>query len=126
MPVSLADDLVLGFFGDRVYLHLFDRPGGRPHAELDLRTLECRARCAGCRAYPVPVAEEQLAVRSDIDDEDHLVLEILLLRYQNAHIISADKPCFDRKHMDKRSGVDLETEVTRFDIKGALHCGYER
>ena len=59
----------------RVDADPLDRAGRRPLAAADLRALERRAGRARRGEQPLAVAEHDLGVGADVDDEVHLVAE---------------------------------------------------
>ena len=81
---------------------------------------------AGGGEEPLAVSHDHLPVRAHIDDEDHLIPAIGLLRDQDPHIVRTHETRFDGEDVDIGGGVDLKTEIARLDIQTAVYGGGER
>ena len=74
----------------RIDAHALDRTRGRTLAARDLRALERRPGRARGGEESVAVAEHDLGVRPDVDDEVHLVPEVRALGEDDAGRVGAD------------------------------------
>ena len=93
VPLVLPDDLITGLVADRIDFHALDGARRGPHPESDLRPFEGRPRRAGGRKQAVLVAEVDLAVGADIDNQLDLVAVVRFLRQQHRHVVRADEAC---------------------------------
>ncbi len=119
-PALLADDLEGNLERSGIDPDPLDRPGGRPHAEADVRPLEGGTGGAGCGDELRLVSHDQFAVRPHVDDEDHLLAAVGLLRDQDPHVVRPDETRLDREQMDVGARMDRQAEVARLDVERAV------
>ena len=115
-PKLAADDLDLGLQRLTVDAHPLDRAGGRALAGGDLRAFEGRARGRGRGQQPLAVAEHDLGIGADIDDQHGLVGPVRGFGEHDARRIGADVARDTRQDVDTRAGIDVELDV------GRRHC----
>ena len=84
---DLETDL-LGLFIDD---NLFNRSWSSTHSEFHLSALKGRAGGAGCGDQLLPIAQNELAIRSDINDQFDAILIIGFFGNQNPYIVRTDK-----------------------------------
>ena len=89
----------------RVDPHPFDRAGRRALPAGDLRTLERRAGRARRREQAVAVAEHDLGVRADVDDQVDLVAEVRALGQDHAGGVGAHVPGDAGQQVGTRAAV---------------------
>ena len=97
----------------RVDPHPLDRPRRRPLPTGDLRPFERRAGRARRCEEPLAVAENDLRVRPDVDDQHRLVLLVRSLRQDHARGVGPDVPGDAREDVGARALVDRQPELTR-------------
>ena len=97
--------------GLRVDAHALDRPRRRPLSAGDLRALERRAGRARRGQQALAVAEHDLGVRADVDDEVHLVAEVRSLGEDDARGVGTDVARDAGQDVRPRAAVHGEAEV---------------
>ena len=104
----------------------FDRTGRGSLATADLRSLERRPRRAGRGEHPVAVAEHDLRVRPDVDDQVHGLLLVRRLGQDHARGVRADVSGDARQQVHARPGVDVQVDVGRPAVDGPVRGQRER
>ena len=93
--------------------HALDRTRGRALAAADLGPLEGGPRRARAGDEPRAVAEDDLGIGADIDEDRDLVREVRPLGEQHARRVGADVPGDRGQHESARAGVEGEAELGR-------------
>ena len=106
-PQLGADDPEPRLEGRPVDPHALDRAGRRPLAAADLGALEGRAGRARGGEQPVAVAEDDLGVRADVDDEGRPGRPVRRLGQDDAGRVRADVAGDARQDVDAGAGVGL-------------------
>ena len=106
-----ADDAERGLHGIAVDLDGFDRAVGRAHAAGDVAALKGGTGRAGAGHHKVAVAEDQLAVGAEVDEERELILVPDEARERARGDIAADIRADVRGKQDLGVGVRGEAEV---------------
>ena len=92
----------------------------------DLGALEGRPGRARCREQPALVAEHDLGVRADVDDERHPLGEVRLLGQDHAGRVGADVAGDAGQDVDARTGVDEQAELGRGRVDRPVRGERER
>ena len=87
------------------------RPGAARWPQLICAPSNAGPGRARRREQPVAVAEHDLGVRADVDDQVHLVAEVRRLGEDHARRVGADVTRDARQHVRARAGVDREAEL---------------
>ena len=111
-PEVGADDLEARLEGRGVDAHPLDGAGRGPLAAGDLRALEGRAGRRGGGEQPVPVAQHDLGIGADVDDQGHLVDEMRRLGEDDAGGIGADMAGDAGQHVDPGVGMDASRSIS--------------
>ena len=120
-PQFAADHLEARLQGVSVDPHPLDRTRRRALAIADLRTLEGRARRRGAGEQLVLVAQDDLGVGADVDEERDLVVEPGRLGQDHAGAVGADMAGDAGQHVDPAARVDrVQVEVGREQVEGAV------
>ena len=106
-----ADHAVARLERLRVDPHALDRARRGALAAADLRALEGRAGRARGREEAVAVAEHDLGVRADVDDQVDLVAEVRRLGEDHARRVGPDVPGDAGQHVGARAGVHRQAEL---------------
>ena len=101
-------------------------PGRGALPARDLRALERRPRGARGGEQAFAVAEHDLGVRPDVDQEAHLVGEVRRLGEHDAGGVRADVAGDARQHVRARSRVHGEAELARGQSQGLVDREGER
>ena len=112
-PGVVADHAVAGLERLGIDAHALDRAGRGPLAAADLRALEGRARRARGGEEPIAVAEHDLGVRADVDDQVDLVAQVRPLGEDHARGVGADVARDAGQHVGAGAGMDGEAELGR-------------
>ena len=97
----------------RIDAHPLDGAGRGALAAGDLRALEGRARRRGGGEQPVAVAQHDLGIGADIDDQRHLVGLVRRLGQDDAGGIGADMAGDAGQHEDPGIGMDAQIDLAR-------------
>ena len=120
--VGVADQGVAGLPGLRVDGHAVDGPVGGPHAAADVAALEGRAGGAGAAHQEFIVAEHQLAVGAQVDEQGHLLF-IPQHRGERAGGDIATHVAADVRRQDQlRLGVQVDAQRGRADVVAVEEC----
>ena len=103
----------------RVDAHALDRAGRRALAAGDLRALERRAGRARRGEQALAVAEHDLGVGADVDEQRHLVAEVRRLGEHDARGVGADVAGDAGQHVRPRAAVHGDAELARRAADGA-------
>ncbi len=112
-PDVAADHAEAGLERVRVDADALDRAGRGALAAADLRALEGGAGGARCGQHAVAVAEHDLGVGADVDDQVDLLAEIRCLGEDHAGGVGADVARDAGQHVRTRARVDGEPELPR-------------
>ena len=118
-PELAADDLDPGLQRFAVDAHPLDRARGRTLAGLDLRAFEGGAGRRGRGQQPRAVAEHDLGIGADIDDQHRLVRPVRGFGKDHARRIGADVARDAGQDVDARTRIDVEVDVARRQGKPA-------
>ena len=110
-PEIAADHLVLRLERFPVDPQALDRARRGALARGDLRALEGRPGRRGTGDQPPAVAENDLGVGADVDEEGDLVLFVGRLGKHHAGAVGADMAGDQGKRVDPGPGRDMQTEV---------------
>ena len=103
-----------------------DRARRRALTAADLRALERRAGRARRGEQPVAVAEHDLGVRPDVDDQVHGLLLVRRLGQDHPGRVGADVSGDARQQVHARARVDVQIDVGRPAVDGAVRGQRER
>ena len=103
---------------ERVAAHLHDLDGARrrPHAAPDGGALERRAGRGGGGEEPVAVAEHELAVRADVQEQPHPRVAVHSRCQEPGDDVAADVSAEGREDHGTGTGVDPDSDVRRQDL----------
>ena len=119
-PQVTADHLEARLERRAVDADALDRAGRRSLPAGNLGALEGRAGRGRAREQALAVTEHDLGVGAHIDDEPHLVAEIGRLGQHHAGGVGADVAGDARQRIDERPGRDVEAEIPRPRLMGAV------
>ena len=105
-PEIAADHLETGLEGVPVDAHPLDRAGGGALAAGDLRALEGRPGRRRGGEQPLAIAEHDLGVGADIDDQPELVAKMRRLGQHDAGRVRADMAGDAGQRVDNGAGRD--------------------
>ena len=112
-PQIAADHLVARLQGDRVDAYALDGAGRGALAAADLRALEGWAGRAGTGQQAAVVAQHDLGIGADIDQQGDLFAQVGPLGQDHAGGISTDMPGDAGQHVDARVAVDGKVDLHR-------------
>ena len=105
--------LMRGSSVSRIDAHALDRARRRALAAADLRAFERGPGGARAGEQPAAVAEHDLRIGADVDEQRHRVGQIRPLGEDDAGGIGADVPRDARQHVDARVAVNGEVDLGR-------------
>ena len=111
-PEVAADDLDLSLQRVPVDAYPLDRAGRRALAGFDLRALEGRAGGRRRGQQPLPVAEHDLGIGADIDDQHRFIGPVRGFGQHHASRVGPHVARDAGQHVDARAGVDIEVDVS--------------
>ena len=117
-----ADDLELD---RRAEVDAFDRTVGRPHAAADLAPLEGGTGRGRRRQRALGVADHDLAIGSDVDEEAQLVLPCDAGREYAGDDVGADVGAQRGERLDVAMRVDVEADLPHRHCQRLHEGGYE-
>ncbi len=117
---EVADDVELHVVVDD---ELVNRAVGGAHAEADARALERRPGGGRATDEPVLVADDQFAVRADVNGQRALRRLVHPGGEDHADGVRADEPGDVRKHVDHAVRVDAQPDVAAGDVGRAAEPG---
>ena len=109
-PEVAADDLEARLERHRIDAHALDGPGRRALAAADLRALKSRTGRARAREQACTVAEHDLGIGADIDQQRHRITEIRTLSEDHAGCVGADVARDARQNIDPCVRVHFDAE----------------
>ena len=68
----------------------------------------------------MPVAQHQLTVGADIDDQLVFFMLVWLFGQQHTNIVGAHKSGLNRQHEHVRGGIDLDTQIPGLDVQTVM------
>ncbi len=126
LPPLEADDLEAHVERLRVDADALDGARGGPHAELDVGAFEGRAGGARGGQHPRAVAQHELAVGADVEDQQHFVLLVGLFGDDHAYVVRPDEAGLDRQDVQAAAPAELQPDGRGEGIHRALDGGRER
>ncbi len=118
-PQIRPDDLEARLERGGVDADALDGAGRGALAGRDLRALEGGACRRGGGHDAVAVAEDDLGIGADVDEQHHAVLPVRAFRQRRPGGIRPDMAGDAGQHVDARAGVDAEPQVARPGVDGA-------
>ena len=125
-PQIAADHLEPGLERRPVDAHPLDRARRRALAARDLRPLEGRAGRRGAGEQALAVAEHDLGVGADVDQQRELVPEVRPLGEHDARRVRADMAGDAGQRIDEGARRDIEAEVAGARFVGRVDRQRER
>ena len=125
-PQLAADHLEARLQRPAIDAHALDGAGRGALAAGDLRALEGRAGRRGAGDEAAPVAEHQLGVGADIDEQRQFVAQIRPFGEHHAGRIGADMAGDAGQAIDEGAGRDVKVEFARARLEGAVEGQRER
>ena len=118
-PLVRANDFEAYFQRSRIDAHPLDGACSCPLAVFDLGPFESGTGWTGSSQHLLPVSKKYFGIRSDIDNQGHLVLQMWNFRQQHRHVIGAVLTRDARQDMNaSRSVGGRQTQVASLRIKG--------
>ena len=118
-PFVDADDAVFRLQRFRIDAHALDRAGRGALAGRNLRALEGRAGGRRGRDHARAVAENDLGIGADIDQQHHPVLPVGAFRQRRAGGVGADMAGDAGQRVEARAAVDLDVDLMRPELQRA-------
>ena len=112
-PQVAADDLEARLQRLRIDAHALDGARRRALAAADLRALEGRTGRARAGEQALVVAEHDLGIGADVDEQRHLLGEVRALGQHDAGGVGADVAGDAGQHVDARVAMDGEVDLGR-------------
>ena len=125
-PVGMADDLPARLERRRVDAHALDRAGRGALAVRDLRAFEGRPGRARAAQHPAPVAQDDLGIGADVDDQHELVAGVRGLGQLHGDVVGADVAGDAGQHVHTRRRVQAQTQLARLEVDRLAHRQRER
>ena len=108
-----ADHLDARLERDGIDAHALDRARGRALAAADLRAFERGSGGTRAGEEPAAIAEDDLRIGADVDEQRHRVGQIRPFGEDDAGGVGADVPGDARQHVDARVAVNGEVDLGR-------------